>query len=191
MAPADTWPRVIGLVGPAGCGKSTAAAFLGQMGFERIRFAGPLKAMFAALLAAADLPEGEIARMIEGDLKEAPHPALRGKSPRLAMQTLGTEWGRTCLALDFWVHLTWRRMVSILADGGRVVIEDCRFPNEAEAILGAHHTAEIWAITGRGGIAGDHASEAGLAGLEPDRVLDNSGTYAEFLDRIRAALDRA
>lgn len=168
----DNTPRIIALTGLAGSGKSTAADYLIAVhGFTRVRFAGPLKAMMRAL--------GLSDRHIEGDMKEVPHEMLCGKTPRQAMQTLGTEWGRKLIGDDFWIN-TWHQ------DAGRhsrVVVDDCRFPNEAAAVrkLGG----EVWRIEGRGGIAGNHASEVGCGYAEV--VIDNSGERAA----LQAAVDGA
>ena len=168
----DNLPRLIALTGLAGSGKSTAADYLIAVhGFTRVRFAAPLKAMIAAI--------GLDERHIEGELKQTPMEELCDHTPRYAMQTLGTEWGRKCMGDDFWVNL-WR------ADAcrhSRVVVDDCRFPNEAAAVrkLGG----EVWRIEGRGGIAGNHASEAGCGYAE--LVIDNSGERAA----LQAAVDGA
>jgi hypothetical protein len=97
-------------------------------GFERVRFAGPLKAMMAAL--------GLTPAEIDGDRKELPCDLLRGKTPRHAMQTIGTEWGRKLIGDDLWIR-AWRAAVDRLPAGTPVVVDDCRFPNEAEAIKAA------------------------------------------------------
>ena len=157
--------RLIAFTGAAGSGKSTAADYLvSELGFTRIRFAGPLKAMMRAL--------GLSEREIEGDLKETPCARLMGRTPRHAMQTLGTEWGRQLLAPDFWVDL-WRQDAErILHDSGRVVVDDCRFPNEASVIhsLGG----KIIAIR-RDGLAHvpNHASETQQ--IKPDYSVFNEG----------------
>jgi len=129
-------PRIIALSGAVGAGKSTAAAHLAERhGFARIRFAGPLKAMVRAFLASAGTPPDAIERLIEGDLKEAPCAVLAGNSPRYAMQSLGTEWGRHLLHPDLWVSAWSAGAAAALAAGAPgVVVEDCRFPNEAEAV---------------------------------------------------------
>jgi hypothetical protein len=123
----DAAPRVlIAFTGLAGAGKSTAAAHLVKhRGFTRVRFAGPLKAMMAAL--------GLTAAQIDGNEKELPCELLGGKTPRHAMQTLGTEWGRTCIGDDLWIR-AWQ---AALPATGNVVVDDCRFPNEAEAVRAA------------------------------------------------------
>jgi hypothetical protein len=117
---------IIGFSGPAGAGKSTAAKILvDQRGFRLVKFAGPLKAMLRAILPGDDVNE-----WIEGALKETVHPVL-GCTPRHAMQTLGTEWGRKCIDPDLWVNLAAAEILSIDDD---VVLDDVRFENEAEMI---------------------------------------------------------
>jgi len=158
---------IIALSGPAGCGKSTAAIYLVvQHGFVRVKFAAPLKAMIAAL----GFGDAEI----EGGLKERPHPLLAGKTPRHAMQTLGTEWGRNCIGPDFWVGLWERTVCDVLDHGGRVVVDDCRFDNEAACVrrLGGR----VVRLTGRGGIIpGAHASEA--MSWQPDVLAANDNGF--------------
>lgn len=114
---------LIGFCGPAGAGKSTAAAYLVEHhGFVRVRFAGPLKAMMRAL--------GCSEREVDGDLKETPCILLGGRTPRQAMQWLGTEWGRQMIAPDLW-----QRAWAAEADRHPLVVcDDVRFPNEEAAI---------------------------------------------------------
>lgn len=116
---------IVGFSGPIGCGKTTAATALEQIGFTRVRFAGPLKAMMAAL--------GLGTREIDGDRKELSCALLGGKTPRFAMQTLGTEWGRETIHDNIWIN-AWCNGVNSLPDGDPVVVDDVRFPNEAQAI---------------------------------------------------------
>ena len=53
-------------------------------------------------------------------------------SPRILLQTLGTEWGRT-VDPDLWVNTTLKET----ARHQKVVISDVRFENEARAIIAA------------------------------------------------------
>ncbi|WP_209088016.1 deoxynucleotide monophosphate kinase [Agrobacterium tumefaciens] len=120
-------PPVIALTGLAGSGKSTASKYLVEThGYQLVKFAGPLKDM----LRAIGLGEGHI----EGAHKETDLAMLSGHTPRHAMQTLGTEWGRKCMGDDFWVNLWRSRADGVLAFGGRVVVDDCRFQNEADEV---------------------------------------------------------
>jgi len=170
----DNLPRLIALTGLAGSGKSTAADYLiASHGYVRVRFAGPLKAMIAAI--------GLDERHIEGALKETPIEELCDNTPRYAMQTLGTEWGRKCMGEDFWVNL-WRDNASRHT---RVVVDDCRFPNEARAVKAMGGV--IWEITGRGGIAGGHESERGI-GMAADAVIVNSEGIGDLPGAIEEVL---
>jgi hypothetical protein len=118
---------IIGLTGYAGSGKSSAARHLVEKhGFTLVKFAGPLKQMMRCL--------GLGDREIEGDLKEQPHRVLNYRTPRYAMQTLGTEWGRDLIGKNLWVDAAMASAERVLDQGGRVVLDDCRFPNEASAI---------------------------------------------------------
>lgn len=123
-------PRtIVAFTGLAGSGKSTAAAYLVKRhGYERVRFAGPLKAMMAAL--------GCTPEQIDGSEKELPCDLLGGKSPRHAMQTLGTEWGRDLITPDLWIR-AWQAAVAKVPAGVPIVVDDCRFPNEGEAVRAA------------------------------------------------------
>lgn len=127
---------IVALAGSAGAGKSTAAAYLeARYGFARVRFAGPLKAMVRAFLSEAGTPATEIERMVEGDRKQVSASELAGRSPRHVMQTLGTEWGRDLIHPDLWT-MAWAAGARAALDRGApgVVVEDCRFPNEVDAV---------------------------------------------------------
>jgi hypothetical protein len=72
--------------------------------------------------------------MIEGDLKHVPSPYLNDQTPRHAMQTLGTEWGRNCMGEEFWVSAAREQIEMSFENGLNVVVDDVRFPNEADMI---------------------------------------------------------
>lgn len=119
--------KLIGISGAMGSGKSYSASYLvNEYGYELVKFAGPLKDMLRAI--------GLTDEHIEGDLKEEPCDLLCGKTPRYAMQTLGTEWGRNILGDDLWGELWRSRVERIIASGGKVVTDDVRFSNEAQRI---------------------------------------------------------
>lgn len=175
----DNLPPVVAFTGVAGSGKSTATKYLVEKrGYTLVKFAGPLK----DVMRLFGLTEDEI----EGDLKEKPCNLLEGRTPRHAMQTLGTQWARDCIGPNFWVKMWRERVVDILAQSGRIVVDDCRFPNEAQAIrrLGG----DIYKIEGRGGIAGNHESERGCG--DQDLVLVNDGSVEELHGKIEEALVR-
>jgi hypothetical protein len=173
--------KLIAFAGPAGAGKSTAADALVEIGFKRVKFAAILKDMLRALYRGTGLDELEIERRIEGDLKEQRDPLLGGRSPRHAMITLGTEWGRDLIHPELWVR-TWQARVRLeLERGNPVVCDDLRFPNECAAVreLGGR----VVKIEGRSlGIAA-HPSEA--QAFEANFTIRNHGTELEFKGRVQ------
>lgn len=115
---------IIGICGPEGAGKSLAARILAaQMPGVIHPFAAPLKKMLEAL--------GVDGKHLYGspENKLAPLAIFNGKSARHAMQTLGTEWGRNCIDIGFWVRAWGNSLPS-----GHVIADDVRFETEAEAV---------------------------------------------------------
>ncbi|MFI3902626.1 deoxynucleotide monophosphate kinase [Ochrobactrum sp. S1502_03] len=161
----DNWPKVIAFTGKAGSGKSTAAKYVIERGYKLVKFADPLKDMLRAI--------GYSQRQIEGDLKEVPDAS--GQTPRHAMQTLGTEWGRKCMGEDFWINI-WRERVT----GATAVTDDCRFANEADAVRSVGGIVVM--LKGRGGINSAHSSE--LLDFKPDIVIANDGNITSLHSRI-------
>jgi hypothetical protein len=153
------FPRLIGFCGLAGHGKTTAARHLVSLSglyAVRLSFADPIRQMLLAMGLSAD-------DMSDPRLKETPHLLLGGKTPRQAMQSLGTDWGRRMVADDLWLNLARHRATSAMLTGNLPVFDDVRFDNEAAMIraLGGH-VIRIYR-PGQPLIAPVHASEAGIA----------------------------
>lgn len=159
--------RLIGLTGPAGCGKNFVAAMIPDA--RVIALADPLYAGLAEMLGVSE----DSLRVRSA--KERPIDWL-GKSPRQLLQTLGTEWGRKLVADDVWLRIAERRLNELEEDGFRsAVIADVRFDNEAEMIRA--RGGEVWRIEREPETAAaDHVSEAGISPALIDRVIDNRGT---------------
>lgn len=156
---------IIGFSGPAGAGKSTAAKILvEQRGFRLVKFAGPLKAMMRAMGLDDD--------HIEGALKETVHPVL-GCTPRHAMQTLGTEWGRQCIDPELWVNLA---RAAICADQVNVVLDDVRFENEAAMIRSLGGVI----IEIRPKVMTHFMNHVSEAGVRPDLIIYNDGSISDL-----------
>lgn len=179
--------RLIGVAGKKGHGKDTVARILCEQGFTLLRFADPLKAMLRAFYRNHHMLDTEIERRIEGDLKEIPCIFLRGKTPRHAMQTLGTEWGRGCVAGDLWV----RSLIDRYYIGNEdVVVPDLRFVNEAHAIQDAGGRVIFVDASERvkDNEYSTHSSEQELGSLPRDTEINNNGTLFELKEAVRIAL---
>ena len=178
---------IIALAGHAGAGKDTAARYLvARYGFVQAAFADPIRDMAALLLEQIGVPESYLRHRV---FKERPLPEL-GFSPRALMQVLGTEVGRA-LNPDLWVkHLALR--LGLQPNGGpvhdRIVISDCRFPNEAYWIRAKGGKLVRLTRPQAQGQARAHVSETALADMTPDYdVLNDSATEWSLqmrLDRI-------
>ena len=180
-------PRLIGLYSPAPqSGKTTIATQLITDGYMQVSFAAPLKSLVHELLCLLG-HENRAATSYVYAYKEQQIPGIRC-SARHLMQTLGTEWGRQCVHPDVWVMIASKRIRDLHAAGYSVVVDDCRFPNEASMIreLGG----ELWHVERPGAAANtDHASEGALTDPElfTHRIV-NDGTLQQLREQVAARL---
>jgi hypothetical protein len=125
---------IIGLIGPAGAGKSTVAAMLGEYGARRYAFAEPLKQMVKAAFQLTD-------EQLYGTQAQKETVDLRyGLSGRQLLQRVG-QGIRDTFGPDFW----WQYLADRLRKERPeiAVIEDVRYMNEASGILGHNFAAPI------------------------------------------------
>lgn len=179
--------RLIAFAGAAGSGKSLATEHLVARGFRVVKFAGPLKAMLTALYEETGAEPWEIEERIEGKHKETACEVLQGHTPRHAMQTLGTEWGRNYIDPNFWVDLWAYRASRLLAAGWDVVTDDLRFANEALAVESLGGTTILIERPNPSRAASDHVSEA--FGFETHEVILNDGTATDLEWAVDNILD--
>lgn len=178
---------IVAILGYKGSGKSTLSMGFESRGFLRAPIATPLKNMLEAM--------GLTSEQLYGDEKEKPCTLLGGKTPRWAMQSLGTEWGREHIGPDVWIR-AWAHTTPMDED---VVVDDLRFPNEADYLLsvGAYFLKveregtvptltprPWWAFWRRRNAL--HPSEAYVDKLPFDLKIDNNGTTAELWDAMDA-----
>jgi Cdc6-like AAA superfamily ATPase len=168
--------NIIALTGKAGSGKTTAAKYIVEKyEYKRLRFADKLKQMMYVL--------GLSHEEVDGHLKHEPCKFLGGKTPRHAMQTLGTEWGRELITPDLWVHALDRELQKYIwvEAEEKFVIDDLRFVNEAaylDTLKKDDYSKEYKVLIvsierGDQKDTGSHVSETQMNNITPDHMLFN------------------
>lgn len=172
---------VVALTGRKGSGKDAAAQGLVSRGFTLVKFADALKLMLATFLEYQGASKETVQRMLEGDLKEERTLLFGGHTPRHAMQTLGTEWGREYIYSDVWADATVRRCLTI----ENAIITDMRFYNELAAVR--RMGGQAFRIVRPGLQANEfsnHPSEQFIDKLAVDGEIINDGS----IEDLQAAL---
>lgn len=176
-------PRIIGLMGYAGSGKTTVANILRQdHNFQGPHIKAPLRAMCEVLLREVGVSPTLIDRYLDGDLKRETIPMLQRSGTEL-QQFLGTEFGREFCYADLWLDAWLRRVDYIMLSGSRIVQESVRFKNEADSIRSRGGIIVLVSRPGVGPING-HKSE--VFPTTPDIEIENNGT----IDDLRHRVDR-
>jgi hypothetical protein len=176
---------LVGLAGKARSGKDTVGKlFHKHFGFEPYAIAGAMKRglreMFDIPLDVWDKPEkDDIIKWI-------------GRSPRYLAQTIGTEWGRDCVAKDIWVRVMlnrWETLQRIQPTSARMIVTDVRFDNEAEAIR--DRGGFIFRVV-RSGVreVESHDSERGIDLRYIHGTLFNDGPLLELESSVMAVGDQ-
>jgi hypothetical protein len=174
---------IIGLYSPAPqSGKTAVANMLAQEGFAAVSFASPLKRMACEFLVSLGYREDEATRLVWTD-KPFVVPEV-GCSVRHILQTLGTEWGRERLGPDLWVRC-WEAQAS---RQDRVIADDVRFPNEAQAVKAKG--GRMWKIVRPSATHdGQHISEGSLDDWDGfDAVIQNDGSLSDLRAKVLALL---
>ena len=95
---------------------------------------------------------------------------------RQLMQTLGTDWGRN-IDKDIWIKAFKKKNPT-----GNFVITDVRMENEADFVR--DNGGVIIHVKGRGGIKGNHQSEAGIDIKRGDLLVFNDSDLENFKKEI-------
>lgn len=202
---------IIGVCGLIGSGKDTIADYLVNIHqFRRDSFAASLKDAVSAVFGwDRDMLEGRSRSSREWREKVDSWWAHRLNiphlTPRWVLQHWGTEVLRRGFHEDIWVASIENKLRHSLDD---IVISDCRFSNEVEAIrrsggyvIRVHrgNTPEWWptAVSDPDSMPQRypdvHASEWSWAATNFDRVIPNHGTldelYAQINDLVRDLQD--
>ncbi len=205
--------NLFGICGLAGSGKDTVADFLAkEHGFAKVSFADPLKRICKDVFEFTDeqlwgpsqcrnAPDSRYPRNPYGSSVVAEY-----LTPRYALQTLGTEFGRDCYA-TIWVEYALRVVERLLSDPYAtydartgvtrssagftrgVAVPDVRFRNEVDAIVqaGGKVVRIVRPGAGLGGAAGLHPSEREQVQI-PDSafhaVIQNDGTLEDLYEKV-------
>jgi hypothetical protein len=170
---------VIGLMGKAGAGKSTAARYLAKSGYVHMGFSGTIRRMVKTL----GLTEEEL----NGSLKESPCRRLEGHSPREVMQVIGSAL--RAMDADFWCNIWKRRAQLVLLDCPGVLNDSVRYANEAAMIRSMG--GAVIEIRSSNAIedAGIYGHESERMDFEPDVIALNDGVdLCAFHDSIDDAI---
>lgn len=195
----STQLKLIGLTGPAGCGKDTIARFLcDTQEFRQIALADPIRDGIEAMFG--------ISRefLTDRDLKETSLKQIFGfdKSPRQLMQTLGTEWGRNMIDPNIWLNIARTKIEfnkrlcaanNLYLRG--IAVSDIRFEGEAKWLRDQGGT--IWHIRRPNNpytITTAHASEGQITipppipGIGEEPLIINGGDIDQLHDQIAELL---
>lgn len=199
--------KIIGICGFIGSGKDTAADYLVNFHeFRRESFASTLKDACSAVFGwNRDLLEGRTAEARAW--REQLDPWWSQKlgmniTPRWVLQYWGTEVCRRGFHDNIWIASLENKLRS---SKDNIVISDCRFPNEIQAIQSqggkiiciqrgiTPHWYDIAAKANKGDRLAQewlekekiHASEYSWAGTAFDAVIDNNGSIEHLYSQLK------
>jgi hypothetical protein len=211
--------KIIVVSGLIGSGKDTIADYLCTVhGFKRLSFASALKDAVSAVF-------GWDREMLEGSTKSSrewreqvdPWWSERLGMPQLTPRWILQQWGTDVLRKSFhddiWIASVEHKLLNVKDD---IVITDCRFKNELDAIKrvggvtiranrGEPPEWHDWAVSYNRGDRANlswatskrkldefniHASEYSSVGLDYDYQVDNNGTIDQLHEQINQLLSR-
>lgn len=193
--------EIIALSGYARSGKDEAAKVLvEEFGFTRVAFADKLRDFLYALNPivskasdfANEFDDGRpllLQPVIDHYGWDGYKASPFGPEIRRLLQRLGTEAGRQVLGDNIWIDAA----LTGFDDDARLVVTDCRFPNEAEAIR--ERGGYIVRVTreGVGPAVGQdgkvHPSETSLDDWKFDYRISNDSTLETYRETLRKFMD--
>lgn len=180
--------EIIGLSGYARSGKDeTAKILVKEFGFKRVAFADKLRDFLYALnpdVWSFSYGFGRtyepLRTVIDKETWEGVKKYQYKDSVRQLLQRLGTEAGREVLGENVWVDAA----LTGYDDNAKLVVTDCRFVNEAEAVTS--RGGVMWRIMRQGvGPANSHASETSLDDWNFDAYVHNDGTLKDLAASVK------
>lgn len=194
--PVEGLPRVIGLGGFARSGKDAVADSLARFGYRRVAFADPLYEIVADLDAVVRVKWSagwryrfQPYRPLNSLVAEHGWHWVKVHAPqgRALLNALGAGVRR--YDEDFWV----RAAMGLTEGEGRVVVTDCRFPKEADAVRAVDGVfvrvtrpgvgPAVDAQTGKPSVY-----ETSMADYRADHTISNDKPGLDALDEAVAAM---
>jgi hypothetical protein len=199
---------LIGITGApvAGSGKDTVADLLvSDWGFVKVSLADPMKRFCKELFNFSDEQMWGASSLRNAPDERYVCTNIVGEhllTPRVALQQLGTNWGRSCYQ-DVWIDYAAAIYKKLSAGdfaysaqkgvyyckgaGPRdVVVPDIRFDNEARGL--SKHGARVWCVKRPvpklEGAAGCHVSESGISAELIDVTLHNDKGLDELTSLV-------
>jgi dephospho-CoA kinase len=187
----------IAFVGPMGSGKTTAAEYLVKQGFTRVGFADAVKDIAAEVMEAFDAALGFGGPVWDRDRinENKGTPGIRK-----LLQVVGTDIGRELYGDDVWIN----KLLSELDPDTSYVIDDVRFPNEAQALRESgftivridrdpddrtHYLASNYGVEKVAELL-EHPSERAQMDIIADWTISNRGGKNELLGQVDDALQK-
>ena len=166
--------KIIAICGFQGSGKDTLANILiKKYGYKKLSFGGTVKDV-ASIIFNWDR------KMLEGDSKESREwrekvddwwskkLEIKNLTPRYILQQIGTDLFRNNFHKDIWINCLEKKLI----DYDKVVITDCRFPNELK-ILNKYNATIIQIYRGN---LPEWFNDVKLGKKEPPKELHESET---------------
>lgn len=169
-------------------GKSTIAKHLAGYGFNVFSFAEPIKRMTIQFLMSFDI-DSQKACYYAYEAKEEVIPEL-GVTCRHIQQTLGTEWGRSCIHKNVWMNRLELAIERSTRNGGcaKFVVDDLRFDNEYNFIK--QFGGKVWFVERDHDYPqAEHESEAHWPKFQIDKFFINTSGeagYQQFQEEVGA-----
>lgn len=186
--------KIVLFNGPPSSGKDTASdftmAWLKQSGKNGIhyRFAAPLKDATHALFGL------KVGREHFNECKNVPSSLFLGMSPRQAYIWMSEEAVKPKFGKDFFakvaVHLISERIVASGKSDGVIVVSDCGFAEEVDALIEAFGAENVAVVhLKRSGTDYTNDSRSYIENVDCKKYLiHNNGGLADFKDQVIATV---
>ncbi|MEU3686975.1 hypothetical protein [Streptomyces narbonensis] len=187
--------RNIAFIGKARSGKDSAGERLvSRWAFTRVAFADPLKRMALDLNPYVPTSPGVTVRL-ESLIADVGWEYAKDNYPEVRRTLQHAGEAVRAMDEDFWVRQALAKVQA--ADGWNmpIVVTDCRYPNEAEALqragfLMVRIQRRATAMTMRQIRSAMHASETALDAFSADVTLHNVGTLFDLETEVDALVKR-